>query len=648
MPVGQTRRRSYDPLLAASTQLSLAAAQQQALIDVLYPCGFACDSLGTSGSGTDGNRSSSSSSGSETTTTIAVAVTVSVVIIGLLALLLFFYFRRQHKRMVRREQHQWLVKMDDLEGTDVPSRSIHRGFFKPAQQMAYLQRITLPSADAARPRRSVVSKHVPELDYARLKQLRHPNIVEFFGVVVEPEPCAIYEFMSKGSLEDVLGGEGLPGDEVFKIMLAVDIARGLEFLHANGIAHQQLRPSKVLVNNHFVCKLTGFAFRPNECVWEVPVVRLERLWFAAPEVITMLLKHGVTHEALDWFKADVFAYGIIFWCLYTGEPLPYGELALDAETLYDTLVARHTHPRFPPPEEQQATDQYGHTVQTIMTRCWESSVASRPTVSEISVTLQRMLPDNQGVLERMSFMLDKYTTHLEEIVKERTEELSVEKKRVETVLDNLLPRPIADRLKREQCDFIADEVPSCTVFFSDIVGFTRMSHQATPADVVKMLNALFTRVRMARMRRWRWAALGLHARMRMLLSRRPHRWLTERRLFGCAAYACRYRTAAMVSGIRGCFRAQMDMLLDRFGLEKIKTIGDACTRHLHARRRAAPRVAAHPPVWPTQTWLCAGCRRAVAITQSARRASHWRCGVFEWRPLMAASCGCALASIRGR
>jgi adenylate cyclase len=90
-------------------------------------------------------------------------------------------------------------------------------------------------------------------------------------------------------------------------------------------------------------------------------------------------------------------------------------------------------------------------------------------------------------------------------------ELGAEKAKSDRLLRNVLPDAIADRL-RENDATIADGVEDATVLFGDLVGFTPLAGRLSPADVVGMLDALFR---------------------------------------------------------------EFDEITDRFGLEKIKTIGDA-------------------------------------------------------------------------
>jgi class 3 adenylate cyclase len=69
--------------------------------------------------------------------------------------------------------------------------------------------------------------------------------------------------------------------------------------------------------------------------------------------------------------------------------------------------------------------------------------------------------------------------------------LQHEQQRSERLLLNVLPRPIAERLKQSNQP-IADGFSSVTVLFADVVGFTALSERMPPADLVRVLNDLFS------------------------------------------------------------------------------------------------------------------------------------------------------------
>ena len=93
----------------------------------------------------------------------------------------------------------------------------------------------------------------------------------------------------------------------------------------------------------------------------------------------------------------------------------------------------------------------------------------------------------------------------------------------EELLLNVLPAPIANRLRGGE-QGIADGFAEVTVAFADLVGFTQMSADMPPDDVVALLNGLFTRFDQA---------------ARDSASRRSRRWATP--TWRCAACPCRWR-----------------------------------------------------------------------------------------------------------
>ncbi|MEG4996199.1 adenylate/guanylate cyclase domain-containing protein [Microcoleus sp. B4-D4] len=69
--------------------------------------------------------------------------------------------------------------------------------------------------------------------------------------------------------------------------------------------------------------------------------------------------------------------------------------------------------------------------------------------------------------------------------------LKLQQEQTEKLLLNILPKPIADRLQKEQ-KLIADHFDDVTVLFADLVGFTEFSAHKTPTQLVEILNAIFS------------------------------------------------------------------------------------------------------------------------------------------------------------
>jgi class 3 adenylate cyclase len=81
-------------------------------------------------------------------------------------------------------------------------------------------------------------------------------------------------------------------------------------------------------------------------------------------------------------------------------------------------------------------------------------------------------------------------THL--VLREKTELIEQKNRENEALLLNILPGEIANRLKAGEHD-IADSFANVTVLFGDLVGFTVLSDTMSAAEVVDMLNGLFSR-----------------------------------------------------------------------------------------------------------------------------------------------------------
>ena len=91
----------------------------------------------------------------------------------------------------------------------------------------------------------------------------------------------------------------------------------------------------------------------------------------------------------------------------------------------------------------------------------------------------------------MAETIQLHSENLEELVKQRTKELQAEKQTSERLLLNVLPAPIADRLKTGE-SLIVDRFENVSVLFADLVGFTTHAAQTSPEALVTMLNELFS------------------------------------------------------------------------------------------------------------------------------------------------------------
>ena len=92
----------------------------------------------------------------------------------------------------------------------------------------------------------------------------------------------------------------------------------------------------------------------------------------------------------------------------------------------------------------------------------------------------------------LSFVISVIIVVYDAAVDAAETKLEAEHERAETLLLNVLPRPIAERLKAQE-EPLADSLDAVTVLFADIAGFTNMSRTLSAEALVTLLNDLFTR-----------------------------------------------------------------------------------------------------------------------------------------------------------
>jgi adenylate cyclase len=116
-------------------------------------------------------------------------------------------------------------------------------------------------------------------------------------------------------------------------------------------------------------------------------------------------------------------------------------------------------------------------------------------VTALSERMERMMGIAAGASDFLSKPVDLQELTLRvghaAHAKRLFDQLQAEQARAEHLLLNILPRPIAERMKKGEVN-IADQHPDVTVLVADLVGFTTLTAHIGPDQVVYLLNEIFS------------------------------------------------------------------------------------------------------------------------------------------------------------
>ncbi|BFZ14046.1 hypothetical protein BsWGS_17085 [Bradybaena similaris] len=330
------------------------------------------------------------------------------------------------------------------------------------------------------------------LEIKKMKDLQNDHLVRFHGACIDiPNQCILTEYCPKGSLQDVLENEQIKLDWMFRYSIMQDIVRGMAYLHSTDIrSHGHLKSSNCVVDSRFVVKITDFGlhyFREREEELDEDTYAIERskLW-TAPELLRMSTPlPGGTQ------KGDVYSFAIICQeIVYRYGVFYLQNLDVSPKEILEKLK-KGMKPYFRPTLEE--FDCPNDELAGVIRRCWTEDPAERPDFQQLRTMIKKLNKDGDkgDILDNLLSRMEQYANNLEALVEERTSDYLQEKKKAEELLYNMLPRFVASQLIRGET-VSAEWYDGVTIYFSDICGFTSLSAESTPMQVVDLLNDLYT------------------------------------------------------------------------------------------------------------------------------------------------------------
>ncbi|XP_073941521.1 uncharacterized protein isoform X2 [Choristoneura fumiferana] len=170
-----------------------------------------------------------------------------------------------------------------------------------------------------------------EEDFVRevsiMSAFRHPNILSLIGVVhreeINASPWMVFEYMEWGDLAGVLrgcrgGGRAGPAlDEPALLHVALQVARGMQYLASRRFVHRDLAARNCLVGANLVVKIADFGMSRDVYTCDYYKMGGERpmpVRWMSPESIVYA---RFTHES------DVWSYGVVLWEIYSRGKQPF-------------------------------------------------------------------------------------------------------------------------------------------------------------------------------------------------------------------------------------------------------------------------------------------------------------------------------------
>uniref|UniRef100_A0A8C8JNQ7 Guanylate cyclase n=1 Tax=Oncorhynchus tshawytscha TaxID=74940 RepID=A0A8C8JNQ7_ONCTS len=321
-----------------------------------------------------------------------------------------------------------------------------------------------------------------------IRDVQNEHLTRFIGACIDPPNiCIITEYCPRGSLQDLMESETITLDWMFRYSLINDIVKGMAFLHNSVIvSHGNLKSSNCVVDSRFVLKITDYglaSFREKSNMEDTHAYYARKLW-AAPELL-----RAECPPPCGTQKGDIYSFGIILQEL----ALLRGVFHIEGDTFSPKeIVERVALGQWPYLRPSLCPQSHSEEVGQLMQRCWSEDVNERPEFHHIKLLLRK---HNRGygsnILDNLLSRMEQYANNLEELVEERTQAYHEEKRKAEALLYQILPHSVAEQLKRGET-VQAEAFDSVTIYFSDIVGFTAISAESTPMQVVTLLNDLYT------------------------------------------------------------------------------------------------------------------------------------------------------------
>ncbi|XP_055354736.1 atrial natriuretic peptide receptor 1-like [Paramacrobiotus metropolitanus] len=289
----------------------------------------------------------------------------------------------------------------------------------------------------------------------QLREMKNDNLAHFIGVSLHHHTLHLVWEGGRGTLRDVMQQNAvLLADDAVRMHIVFNIILGVRYIHVTSSmeAHGSLSSASIILDSRFTAKLAGAG---------------------SGAIVFRLTKNLTKSKALNHFSKpdDIFCLGKVIAEVLGAKTTEFGEIA-DIELI------------------KLDNKMLSWIIRDVIHACVCPNALERPSIKAVLEQLKGFQP-RDTIVGTLRERLQRHAEHLEDVVARRGLELLMERRRVDELLSEIIPRSFVAEL-REGRIAAAEVFDAVTLFFSSMVGFDGLCYRCTPTEVCIFLNELYT------------------------------------------------------------------------------------------------------------------------------------------------------------
>lgn len=203
-------------------------------------------------------------------------------------------------------------------------------------------------------------------------ELHHANVCRTLGMtVLAGRPAIVLELCERGSVADLVLQEGSPVPQTQTLVrLVVECARGVSYLHEQGVHHRDLKPDNVLLDSALHAKIGDFGLSSRYGMEHTQShTQQGTIRYLAPEVV-----FGAYTK-----KADVYSFAMLTYAILHREQ-PFAQFSSVA--VLHLVALQHRRPQI---QLNASLQPFAAHIQA----CWHPEIMERPSMGEVLVRLEQ-------------------------------------------------------------------------------------------------------------------------------------------------------------------------------------------------------------------------------------------------------------------